>query len=857
MAYFKLLTFSGIAPQVNPRLLKDEIGQTAEDVNLDSGVLSPIKANRTGVTVSPAVTTLADANKTTVFEYQTDKWLQFNNDVDVVRSPILGENNDTIYFTGDGFPKMGRSTNITSSAPYPGTFFRLGVPAPTAAPTIALNNVTSADAIPYTSDGAGSFIAHFGINATKRDFTASGATVDVSADSITDASTFGDVSSGERVLYFSGPNTAIGGLTSNELFYVSTALGSNQLTFHTNYADAVAGTNKIDLTSTSSGTHTFLTFTETTLDATATTVSGSFRVTITSASDHGLSAGTKIELRGFSAQDGITAAQLNKEHEVASRVSNTSFTIITEGTANASSTSSSVTNGLVMGHKVGAEETVKFSSIAQTDGLTATELTGDFAIRSVRSPFTFTINTNGSATSGDVMGTNVTNGAQFRGLADGAINFATTYVYTFVTAFGEEGPPSAASEIITADDNVSILVSNLETSTSKSNDNFAGGSKRIYRSNTGSSATAFQFVAEVPMATTSFVDGSKNSELAEVIPTTTHIGPPDDDSNLYPDGQMLGLTALPNGIFAGFTGRRVCFSEPYLPHAWPASYRVAVEEDIVGLGATTNGLVVLTEKTPYFIAGSDPKAMSIARVESYLPCLSKNSIVDMGEVILYASPDGIVAIAGTQATVLTRGILSSDQWLSDFYPSSIKAGVWKGRYVGFFTDGDSTHGGFILDTRTSTPVFTTLSASNPIKGVYSGPDESGLYVIISNGIEEFQDHASNFGSLTFKSKRFTTRKPTSMSFVKAEIEGETQIKVFGDGSDTAFYDATIAPSGSSFTLTGTTPSFSQITIPEPIMRLPSNLHKTFEIEVTTTAGSTQAIVNEICIAESIDEIRAV
>jgi hypothetical protein len=96
-----------------------------------------------------------------------------------------------------------------------------------------------------------------------------------------------------------------------------------------------------------------------------------------------------------------------------------------------------------------------------------------------------------------------------------------------------------------------------------------------------------------------------------------------------------------------------------------------------------------------------------------------------------------------------------------------------------------------------------------------------------------------------------------MSFVKAEIEGETRIKVFGDGSGTAFYDATIAPSGSSFTLTGTTPSFSQITIPEPIMRLPSNLHKTFEIEVTTTAGSTQAIVNEICIAESIDEIRAV
>ena len=45
MAYFKLTTFNGIAPQISPRLLKDTVGQEATDVNLDSGRLVPIFAN--------------------------------------------------------------------------------------------------------------------------------------------------------------------------------------------------------------------------------------------------------------------------------------------------------------------------------------------------------------------------------------------------------------------------------------------------------------------------------------------------------------------------------------------------------------------------------------------------------------------------------------------------------------------------------------------------------------------------------------------------------------------------------------------------------------------------------------------
>ena len=47
-----------------------------------------------------------------------------------------------------------------------------------------------------------------------------------------------------------------------------------------------------------------------------------------------------------------------------------------------------------------------------------------------------------------------------------------------------------------------------------------------------------------------------------------------------------------------------------VPHAWPTSYRTAIEDNIVGMKAVGNGLIVTTEGSPYLVAGSDPASMS-------------------------------------------------------------------------------------------------------------------------------------------------------------------------------------------------------------------------------------------------------
>jgi hypothetical protein len=137
MAYFKLIQFGGIAPQVSPRLLEDTLAQTASNVNLESQRLTPITDDAV-VNPKTGVTTLASANRQSIYKYADDQWLQFDEDVDVVPGPIAGDTNNTVYWTGQSYPRMGRSTNVIGGTVYPNAFFRLGIAAPTSAPTVAV-----------------------------------------------------------------------------------------------------------------------------------------------------------------------------------------------------------------------------------------------------------------------------------------------------------------------------------------------------------------------------------------------------------------------------------------------------------------------------------------------------------------------------------------------------------------------------------------------------------------------------------------------------------------------------------------------------------------------------------------------
>lgn len=425
-----------------------------------------------------------------------------------------------------------------------------------------------------------------------------------------------------------------------------------------------------------------------------------------------------------------------------------------------------------------------------------------------------------------------------------------SYVYTFVTAFGEEGPPSPACTAVERTDTETVTVSMPSGDHPSGNYNFGTGAlKRIYRSNTGSTNTTFQFLAEVAFTTTSYDDTTPSAGLGEVLPSETWIGPPDDNASLYPDGPMKGLTAVANGVFAGFSGNRFCLSEPFLPHAWPIDYRITLEEDIVAIGGVSNGVVALTDGRPYFITGTDPSAMTAVQMDIAQACVNARSVVDMGSYLLYAGPDGLVAVTGGQGEVVTQGLISAKQWNADFNPTGYRAFRYENTYVAFWTSG-SDHLGFVYDPRGAETAISRLTTAGQVNGGHSNPKDGKLYLVVADKIKEYRGSTTN-RALTWKSKKYVTPKPVSMGWVSVHAQAyPVTVKVWGDGTLIAHYS--LSYTANVYTQTVTVPSGASTgTLREPIMRLPPVVAQEWEVEVS---GAVE--IDEVCLAQSMEEIAA-
>jgi hypothetical protein len=197
--------------------------------------------------------------------------------------------------------------------------------------------------------------------------------------------------------------------------------------------------------------------------------------------------------------------------------------------------------------------------------------------------------------------------------------------------------------------------------------------KRIYRTATGPSGTEFLFVADIPIASTSFNDAIATANLGEAIPSTYWDPPP---SNLH------SLKLHPSGFMVGISGRDICFSEKYLPHAWPDGYRIPIDHDPVGLGIFGTSVLVLTDSQPYAVTGTEPGYMTKERLEINQACVSKRGIVDIGNAVAYPSPDGLILIGSGVAKNATEDLYTRDQWQA-LTPENMIAGAHDGCYYGF------------------------------------------------------------------------------------------------------------------------------------------------------------------------------
>ncbi len=342
------------------------------------------------------------------------------------------------------------------------------------------------------------------------------------------------------------------------------------------------------------------------------------------------------------------------------------------------------------------------------------------------------------------------------------------YLMTYVTEYGEEGPPGPVSGILTIDEPSTQTVSMTLPTPATNTANITA--KRLYRTSTTADATEFFFVSEYPVATTSITDNILATGLGAALET---------DDFLPPPANMQGLVLGPNGIAAGFAGNELLFSEPFLPYAWPNAYKRSLEFNIVAIATAGTSFVVATEGKPYFFNGVSPDAMSEQQMEISQSCVSARSMVDMGNYVIYASPDGLVGVREQGAELLTEKILDKKTWAT-YNPETIHAYKYEDFYIAFYGDTNnngSGTGGFSYDPNTGQFVtFDTYATAG-----FNDLKEDELYFIQSDQLLTWETAVGNY-SYTYKSKKHRIQ---DSSFTCAKIHTDSpsnvNFKVWANG----------------------------------------------------------------------------
>ena len=665
MAGVKITNFLGKAPKISPELLPNTAAQIAENCKLYSGDLIPfpqpvVRANtgRTG-TIRTLYALRNPSNSNDL------KWLSWLTNVDIAVASSNLQDEQRFYYTGSGSPKVSNYALATSGpGPYPTTYYDLGLPLP--------STVLATSSTAFTTKTTSSFARDSGNIATIVTSAAHG----LRSGNIVTVSGF---------TYRTGTYNQTGGTTVTVTINNHGLANGALVTLDFTSGTAVDGTFVI----TNVGTNTF-----DIIVATAATTSGDVRwdirsfnatnvectvvnsttftyfspgpqVTTTSSSDGRVDLGGLTQARSYV----YTWYTPWDEESIASKPSDNLY--IKEGitvTVSNLPTAPPAGNNFIRGVRlyrtlasVSGTEYFRLNTLWFPTGLSRVQRTSNVSRVTLAYPHNLGIDDRFKISGCSVASFDITGGIVTDVIDD--------YTFEYSQVAGNVG-------------------------------------------DTAASGTLFHDVSENPPTTAArywgdgtyaFTDDFDSRTLLDTLTTDEYDPPPDD---------LQGLVSMQNNILVGFVGNTLYFSEPALPHAWPARYATPVGEDIVALAAIAGSLLVLTKSYPYIVSVTDPASgVSVARIDVLYPCLSAKSVVTMGYGIVWSTNDGLAVYSPSSgAALVTKLLYNNDTWYTDIDPNTVVAEYYGENYFASHSQGsfvfeqDTKVGGFFVDTA---PIFTT------------------------------------------------------------------------------------------------------------------------------------------------------
>lgn len=336
----------------------------------------------------------------------------------------------------------------------------------------------------------------------------------------------------------------------------------------------------------------------------------------------------------------------------------------------------------------------------------------------------------------------------FADLLTSDVQESRSYLYTWESAYNEEGPASPATTVDGWSNGVWTLNPLFQP-----NANDVGVERNltylnVYRTVPGQSgSTVFFYLCTLRFVDWAFsltgtagpwysgntnlplpsfsvngvtVGGSLSSSTGQFVDTlpdnyvalnnqlgsTTWFPPPEN---------LQGIVSMPNGVFAGWKNNEVWFSEPYQPHAWPPGYVITTDYPIVGLGVTIGALVVCTAAAPYVISGSQPTTMAATKCKTAAPCLSRGSILPGDRAVTFASPNGLIEVSPAGECVNTTDVwFTRDRWQQLVPQKFLRAIELAGEYfcfgstssLGLPADNSAAQTGFSIQLTPDAASFT-------------------------------------------------------------------------------------------------------------------------------------------------------
>lgn len=636
MAGFKASDFRGLRPRIAARKLPHGEAQIAINTKLGSGDLRPWHK-------PSSVYTLDASNRDSIYLYDNNGspiWFEWAADVDVALGPVKADTQERVYYTGDGFPKMTYRVIANTADPYPSDWRRLGLlPPAAAAPVVPPSDTPST------------------------------------------VGTTGSIGSSNGML--------------NSSFSITVVEGGNWAA-----TDAAVPDNRMFLRELRENNYTDVDFLPGLVLSVEVIDANSFRISNPLSEYLCSSPDTIVPELGFLNSDVANLFMITGTPGITER-RNVHIHIHNGMLINKTA------HGLIDGSLIrvtAINSNMAYRWIMPTTADTSTaEGTRMYFLIDAHPATPYPPNPLTLDCSWDHIDEQPAMVGSWSYIVieegDGAVDTVEerAYVYTYVTALGEEGPPSPVSAFVNVVDGTEVTVGPFSTPPG-SGDGYDITHIRIYRTNASADptddASNFQFVEEVAHNAVSYADSKTNENLGELLPSAFWD---------RPDPDMRGIVALSNGMMAGFKGKNVYLSEPYFPHAWPAIYDQATDYDIVTIIGIGTSAVILTVGTPYIMMGTHPRNVSIRPYKINQACVSKRSAVEKDDRALYASPDGLIELGIDGYRILTDPYFTKDEWeLRN--PSTIVAEVHDNTYFAFHTDG-----GFVFDPIDETVGFSSLS----------------------------------------------------------------------------------------------------------------------------------------------------